>query len=122
MKEVKEKEAPKRTARPKKIVAPQALFSDGEDSEVETVTKEVYEASEKEKREKDPWAEGVKRSNEATAAEKSAVEKSASKRARDEGEEDDASPASKKAKVATPPKKVAVEESSTKRARDEVEE
>ncbi|KAM0699572.1 hypothetical protein Q7P36_000575 [Cladosporium allicinum] len=117
VKEVKEKEAPKRTARPKKIVAPQALFSDGEESELETVTKEVYEASEKEKREKDPWAEGVKRSNEAMAA-----EKSASKRARDEGDEEDASPAPKKAKVVEPLKEAAAEESGTKRARDDGEE
>ena len=53
---------------------------------------------------------------------KATAEKSVTKRSRDEGEEEDASPASKKVKVATPPKKEAVEESGTKRARDDVDE
>ena len=51
-----------------------------------------------------------------------AAEKSASKRARDEGDEEDASPAPKKAKVVEPLKEAAAEESGTKRARDDGEE
>ena len=87
------------------------------------MSKEEYEALEKKEREKakakanGAWTAAVE-----PVTKKATAEKSVTKRSRDEGEEEDASPASKKVKVATPPKKEAVEESGTKRARDDVDE
>jgi hypothetical protein len=88
--ETEEKEAPKR-ARKVKMPAPAPnAFSDGEDSELETVTKEEYTALEEEEKKA-----------------QSATKMNGTKRARDEGDEEDAPPTPKKAKVAAPPKKPA---------------
>jgi hypothetical protein len=96
--EIEEEEAPKRINRKvKKPVPAPNWFSDGEDSEFETVTKEEYAALEEEKKAK------------------SKAIMNGTKRARDEGDEEEI-PAPKKAKVVEPAKQASGEFNSGKDA------
>jgi hypothetical protein len=97
--EEEEEETPKRINRKVKMPAPaRNQFSDDEDSEFETVTKEEYAALEEDKKAK------------------SAAVMNGTKRARDEVDEEDAPPAPKKAKVAAPAKQASGESNSAKDA------